>query len=291
MASTPRELPTPSEIVAREGAQRRVAVLTAVTSAIIVAIAVLIEQLINADGVPKADRAADLIETLNAQATGTDFPASFWTAYAKFQVDHAAQTIAVASLRGVALLLLVPIVLFLFRGVRDRGGNLARWLDTLVVVCIVTVAFLTVAEGVLQVQAFKAAEPAFVPAVVLDEFGNSDLLVASSIRGLLSFGIGIPLAFAALQAMRLGLLPRLLGFMGVLVGILFVITIDPSGLIRAIWFAAVAWGISGRLPSGLAPAWETGVATPLEPRQPPAPREPKGKGPKGKSKGTTKLTK
>ena len=281
MAATPRELPSPEAILERENAQRRVAVLTAVAAAIFTAIAVLVEQLINAAGPPKADKAADLVETLNAQATGTDFPASFWSAYAKFQVDHATETTIVAGLRGLALLLLVPIVLFLFRGTRDRGGSLARWLDPLVVTCLVMVAFLTIAEGVLQVNAFEAAAPDYVPAVILDEFGNSDLLAATSVRGFLSIGIGIPVALAALQALRLGLLPRILGFMGVLVGLLFVIVLDPSGLIRAFWFAAVAWTISGRLPSGPTAAWETGVAAPPAPRQPPAPREPKAKKAKG----------
>lgn len=288
MAATPRELPSADEIIVRENAQRRVAVMTAVVAAILTAVAVLVEQMINAAGPPKADKAADLIETLNAQATNTDYPASFWTAYAKFQVDHGTETIIVAGLRGLALLLLVPIVLFLFRGVRDRGGSLARWLDPVVVSCLVMVAFLTIAEGVLQVRAFEAASPEYIPAVILDEFGSSDLLAATSIRGFLSIGIGIPVALAALQALRLGLLPRILGFMGVLVGLLFVIQLDPSGLIRAFWFAAVAWTISGRLPSGPSAAWETGVAAPPEPRQPPAPREPKGKKGKGDKPKLTK---
>lgn len=280
MAATPRELPSPEAILERENAQRRVAVLTAVASAIVTAIAVIVEQTINAAGPPKADQAADLVETLNAQATGADFPASFWTAYAKFQVDHATQTVIVSSLRGIALLLLVPIVMFLFRGVRDRGGSLARWLEPLAVICLVTVAFLTVAEGVLQVQAFKAASPEYLPARILDEFGSSDLLAATSIRGFLSIGIGVPVALASIQALRLGLLPRLLGFMGVLVGLLFVIVLDPSGLIRAIWFALVAWTIAGRLPSGPVEAWVKGIAVAPAPRQPAAPREPKGKKPK-----------
>lgn len=281
MAATPRELPSPEAILDRENAQRRVAVLTAVASAIVTALAVIVEQLINAAGPPKADKAADLIETLNAQATGAEFPTSFWTAYAKFQVDHANETILVAGLRGIALFLLIPIVLFLFRGARDRGGSLARWLDPLVITCLAMAAFLTIAEGVLQVQAFKAASPEYVPAAILDEFGSSDLLAATSIRGFLSIGIGIPIALASIQALRLGLLPRILGFMGVLVGLLFVIVIDPSGLIRAIWFALVAWTIAGRLPSGPVEAWVTGKAVAPAPRQPPAPREPKGKTSKG----------
>ena len=271
MAATPRPLPTPDEVLAREAAQKTVAIRTAVAATILTALAAIVDQLAAGDGIPKADKAADLVETLNAKATGTDFPASFWTAYAQFRVDHGWETILANGLRGLSLILLVPMMLLLLRGARERGGTLGKWLEPLSVVALLGLGIAAFVHEVLEVSAFRGTGPAYVPQEVFDAVGSSTMLTVSSLRGILSLVIALPIALVSMQAMRVGLLPRVLGFMGVLVGLLFVLPYDTTGLLRAIWFAAVAWAVAGRLSGGLAPACPqlrpVGISQQLAPRR------------------------
>ena len=296
MPTTPKApaLPSPSEILERENSQRRVAIVGALIAAVLVAIAVVIEQII-AGKAPTGESAVDLIEAVTSQATGKAFPPSFWTEYAQFKVDHAPESIAIATLRGVGILLLLPIVLFLLRAARERGGTLKPWLEPVAGICIVVVGVLMAVEGVLDAEAYRASGPDYMPTVVVENARNQELVIATFIRGIVSFGIGVPVAFAALQAMRMGLLSRVLGFMGVLVGIVFIIPLDSSGLIRAFWFAAVAGTIAGKIAPSLSPGWKTGTAVAPEPRLPPPPRGAKaakgGKGGAGKGKPEKKTLK
>lgn len=291
MASTPRALPSPDEILAREATQKRLAIITAVASAVLTALSAILDQVTNA-GVPKATSAADLVETLNATATGSDFPASFWTAYAQFRIDHGAMTILTNTMRGAAFILLIPMMLLLLRGARERGGTLAKWLEPLVVSALTILGVAIFVHEIMEVQAFRGTAPGLVPQDILDAVSNTDVLALSSLIGIVSLAVALPVSLVAIQSMRVGLLPRVLGFMGVLVGLLFVLNVDKSGLLRAGWFAAVAWVVAGRLAPSLAPAWQTGTAVLPEPRQPPPPKAPKGgKGKGAKGEQPPKLTK
>lgn len=289
MARTPNALPSPEAILAREVPQRKPAAYAAVAATLLTAIAVIVDQLISADGIPKSSQATDLVEAFNAQLSGTPFPASFWSAYAQFKIDHAAATILVAVLRGAALVLLVPITLLLLRGARERGGQLGKFLEPVAVAGLIGAGITTAVAGIAEVQAFKAAQPALLPHDVLESLNGSTLLTINSIRGLCTLIVAVPVALGAIQALRVGLLPRIIGFMGVAVGMLFVIPYDQTGLLRAFWFAVVAWIAMGRFSGGLPEAWATGKAVVAGPRLPPEPRTPKApKGPKGKGGTLTK---
>ena len=291
MASTPRALPSADEVLAREAAQKRTAIWTAVASAILTALTAIIEQVANS-GVPTATSAADLVETLDATATGTDMPASFWSVYAQFRIDHGAVTILANTMRGAAFVLLIPMMLFLLRGARERGGTLGKWLEPLVVVALTSLGVAIFVHEILEVQAFRGTSPEFIPQEILDAVSNTDVLALSSLIGIVSLAAALPVSLVAIQGMRLGMLPRVLGFMGVLVGLLWVLNVDRSGLLRAGWFAAVAWVVAGRLAPDLAPAWKTGTAVQPEPRQPPPPKAKGGKNAKGgKADKPPKLTK
>ena len=72
----------------------------------------------------------------------------------------------------------------------------------------------------------------------------------------------------ALSAMRVGLIPRIVGYAGVLSGALFIIGIPViTPVIQGFWLAATAVLLARRWPSGDPPAWESGVAVPWPPTQ------------------------
>jgi hypothetical protein len=71
-----------------------------------------------------------------------------------------------------------------------------------------------------------------------------------------------------LNAMRVGLLTRFMGILGIIVGVLFVVPLAPGPpVVQSFWLAALAALFAGRWPSGIPPAWITGRAVPWPSQQ------------------------
>jgi hypothetical protein len=78
--------------------------------------------------------------------------------------------------------------------------------------------------------------------------------------GLLLVAVGY--VMVSLNAMRVGLLTRFLGYLGIIAGVLTIIPIVPIPIVAAYWLLALAYLFSGRWPSGVPPAWASGRAEP-----------------------------
>ena len=74
--------------------------------------------------------------------------------------------------------------------------------------------------------------------------------------GLLLLAVGFTLT--SLNAMRVGLLTRFLGYLGIIAAVLTIIPLVPIPIVEAYWLLALAYLLSGRWPSGVPPAWSTG---------------------------------
>jgi len=88
----------------------------------------------------------------------------------------------------------------------------------------------------------------------------------------LGLGAQLALGFAfviiCLNAMRVGLLTRFMGVLGIIVGVLFVVPLAPGPpVVQSFWLAALAALFAGRWPSGIPPAWITGQAVPWPSQQ------------------------
>jgi F0F1-type ATP synthase membrane subunit c/vacuolar-type H+-ATPase subunit K len=81
------------------------------------------------------------------------------------------------------------------------------------------------------------------------------------------FLLAIALVLVSLNAMRVGLLTRFLGYLGIIGGVLTIIPLVPIPIVEAYWLLALAYLLSGRWPSGVPPAWSSGRAEPWPPRQ------------------------
>jgi hypothetical protein len=87
------------------------------------------------------------------------------------------------------------------------------------------------------------------------------VLVAGQIAnylGLLLLAVSIVLI--SLNAMRVGLLTRFLGYLGIIAGVLTIIPLVPIPIVEAYFLLALAYLLSGRWPSGVPPAWSSGRA-------------------------------
>jgi hypothetical protein len=98
--------------------------------------------------------------------------------------------------------------------------------------------------------------------------GRSSLVIPQIANYLGLFLVAIALVLVSLNAMRVGLLTRFLGYLGIIGGVLTIIPLVPIPIVEAYWLLAVAYLLSGRWPNGVPPAWSTGRAEPWPPRQP-----------------------
>ena len=107
-------------------------------------------------------------------------------------------------------------------------------------------------------QTSDAAQDALAPAAA--QAGQVLLLVGT-------FAFALAIVFVSLNAMRAGLLTRFLGVLGVIVGVIWVLPLDPLGLVRSLWLIFIGLLIANRVPGGAPPAWSTGRAEPWPTQQ------------------------
>jgi hypothetical protein len=70
--------------------------------------------------------------------------------------------------------------------------------------------------------------------------------------------LAVSFVMVSLNAMRVGLLTRFLGFLGIIGGVLTLFVITPVPIVQFYWLAAIAYLFTGRWPSGVPPSWRTG---------------------------------
>jgi Domain of unknown function (DUF4386) len=92
--------------------------------------------------------------------------------------------------------------------------------------------------------------------------GGGVLLVLQIGAQLGSLLLAVAVVLTALQAMRVGLLPRPLGYVGIFAGALILFPIIVVPVVQMGWLLAVGYLFTGRWPSGVPPAWRTGKAEP-----------------------------
>ncbi|HWC87293.1 MAG TPA: hypothetical protein VG388_12205 [Solirubrobacteraceae bacterium] len=117
------------------------------------------------------------------------------------------------------------------------------------VIAVVSHNFVTSGQQTYSEAHHLTSSPAVLALPTIAFFG--DLLIA------------IALVTISLNAMRAGLLPRLMGYLGIFVGVLFLFPIgSPVPVIQAGWMCALAYLFYGRWPNAYPPAWEKGESVP-----------------------------
>jgi hypothetical protein len=75
--------------------------------------------------------------------------------------------------------------------------------------------------------------------------------------------LAVAFVLISLSAMRVGLLTRFMGYLGIFTGVLVLFPIgSPVPVVEGFWLFAVAYLFSGRWPTGVPPAWRSGRAEP-----------------------------
>jgi hypothetical protein len=92
--------------------------------------------------------------------------------------------------------------------------------------------------------------------------GGGILLALQIGQQLGSLLLALAVVLISLQAMRVGLLTRPLGYVGIFAGALILFPIIVIPVVQMGWLLSIGYLLTGRWPGGVPPAWQTGSAEP-----------------------------
>jgi hypothetical protein len=260
---------TPEETLAWEAERRPRAAVAAFAAAGLT----ILGGLFTTIGLPGAhdfdNRILTVVDTMSRTANGQPIPGGRISAYAVHVGNHPTLPILGAVLYGLGSLLLFFPIAFLFRAVRARRPNFTQ--AALVLAAIGAVAF-GIGRAVAEVARYVGATGFVDSADKSNSAANDALSPSAAVVGQVvwqvgALAIGFAFVLIALNAMRVGLLTRFMGVLGIIVGATFVLPLDQQGIIRVFWMASLGLLILGRWPQGVPKAWATGEAEPWPTQQ------------------------
>jgi hypothetical protein len=184
----------------------------------------------------------------------------------RFFDDHAAALIASSTVRAVGFLLLIFAIVHLYRATKARKPEIASVQLVVGIFGAVAFAIGSIGQGIaLANEAADFVTRHFPSTQAANDAANDvatkPLPLAMSVT---AFAGTIALSFwfviGSLNAMRVGLLTRFMGVLGIIVGPGFIFGFAPP--VMVLWLIGVGILFLGHWPQGLPPAWERGKAIP-----------------------------
>jgi hypothetical protein len=188
--------------------------------------------------------------------------------------QHRAAQMISSILQAIGVGLLAAPLYYLFRAARERSDAVRGQLVGVVVAAPLFLAALAILSGLSTLSAATTFVNDDVPRLLArgvalgSERANdvaADAITEAPLRPLAAgFGLGgqlgfvIAMFYTCLHAMRTGLLPRFWGSLGMALGAVSFIFFQFALL----WFVYLGVLLTGRVPGGRPPAWETGEAVP-----------------------------
>ena len=262
---------TPDEILAEEAAGRQRAGFAALGAALLTILGVILTPLGQPSTSKFDDKIVTVVDAMGHTANGQPIPPGRISAFAVDVGQHPVVPIVGAILYGLGSLAIFFAIAYLFRATRARRPGMPQ--IALILAAVGSVGF-GVGRAVSEVARYLGAH-SFVDAVDKTNSAASDALsptatlVGQLIWETCALALGFGIAIISLNAMRVGLLTRFMGVLGVIVGVAVapILPIDQQGIIRVFWLAALGMLFLGRLPSGTPKAWATGQAEPWPSQQ------------------------
>ncbi len=179
------------------------------------------------------------------------------TANKRFPLDLIAAIInAVASI-GIAWTLV-----FLYRATKARNAEVRPFIRWLAIVG----GGLSALAGVIYavIVAVKVHQFATTGSQTYDQAthltSGAGLLVLQLAGQLAALIVAVSFVLVCMQAMRVGLLTKFMGYLGMFAGALVLFQITQIPVVQLFWLVAMGYLISGRWPTGIPAAWRTGRA-------------------------------
>jgi hypothetical protein len=200
-----------------------------------------------------------------SQAVTADIPKDDTPAELRFFDRHAGELIASSALRSIAVLLLAVAAVHLYRATRQRKPDL----NPVVLVVGMFGPFALAVGGLVHDIYFADAAADFTGREVQTEEVADDLsrgpvrTLGVSLIAAGTVGLAFWFVMGSLNAMRVGLLTRFMGMLGIVIGPALLI-LPPALVVMALWALALGVLFLGFWPGGLPPAWERGEAVPWQ---------------------------
>jgi hypothetical protein len=262
---------TPEEILEEEAAGRQRAGFAALGASLLTILGVILTTVGQPGASEFDDKIVTVIDAMGRTAAGETIPPGRLSAFAVKVGEHPVVPIAGAILYGLGSLAIFFAMAYLFRATRARRPAMPQF--ALILAAVGAVGF-GIGRAVAEVARYISAHD-FVSATDQSNSAASDALspgatlVGQLIWETSALALGFGIAIISLNAMRVGLLTRFMGILGVIVGVAVapILPIDQQGIIRVFWLAALGLLFLGRLPSGVPKAWTTGQAEPWPSQQ------------------------
>jgi hypothetical protein len=257
---------TPEETLAEEARRRTKAGATAIAAGVLTlgGSAILL-------AATRDFPSAGLIEALRGRLGARPAPGTGVLARkVLFFDDHAALSIASQVIPALATAVVGIALTFLYRSTKARNPQMSMF----AVGATIAGAVLVLAPALVAAVSLTLDAHAFAGAADQSERAAREVLDASlrsATRYLQVFGtasIGLGFLLTAINAMRVGLLTRFMGVLGIIVGALFIVPLEGQlPFVKIFWLFALGALFLGRWPGGLPPAWVTGEAQPWPTQQ------------------------
>jgi hypothetical protein len=178
--------------------------------------------------------------------------------------DKHASTLLVSAVIGLVALLLLAVVLFyLYRASRYRRPEIPGFIAPLIIIAPICLgAGLLAAHFDLKHIAhdYVSSGPRTDARAKHMLENTSPVVTALNLAG--GLGVALSLVLTNVNAMRVGLVGRFLGIVGVIVGALQVLPLLPQFVLEMFWLGALGLAFLDRWPGGRGPAWDSGEAIP-----------------------------
>jgi hypothetical protein len=211
-----------------------------------------------------------VIDALREQLSPNPPAVSLKVDQALFYDRHAVTIILVSVLLAIAAGLMGLTLTHLYRSIKPRRPEFpkAALIAAVAGAVLVAVSELTLAISVVVKSHELAGMAHPTSAAARDALLPPTALVAGILRQLGVFSLGFAFVLMSLNAMRVGLLTRFMGVLGIIVGGLFIIPLGASlPIVQAFWLIAIGCLFLGYWPPGIPPAWVTGEAQPWPSQQ------------------------
>jgi hypothetical protein len=194
-------------------------------------------------------------------------PVSPRTAEVKFISHHAFPLIAGSALAAVAIGTLTLVLLLLADAVRFRRPESWSAARPLVLFGGVALAIVSLAHqviGAISTHSFAVGHDFSKHAVENALTKGTANVTAQYLDLLAGLALAAGMIAVLLNSIRVGLVPRWMGLLGVFAGVLVFLPIGGATLevVPAFWLVAAGLLLQRRWPSGDPPAWDTGEARP-----------------------------
>jgi hypothetical protein len=256
------------ETLAYEAEQRPRVAAVALAGAVLTVAGNVMLTMLASGGPTESDGFISLPEALDARVAGREPEGpSLWVQRIDHWGDNAALLSVSSVLTSLAAVCLILTILFLYRATAARTEGVGRvpYYAALAALVLYPVPHLVreVAQWIGSANFQDAAVRNTQTAQ--DVLGASVVGIGSALELLGTFALAVAVVLISLNAMRIGVLTRFWGVLGILTGVLTVFQADQPGIVRAVWLIGVGLLIAGRIKAP--PAWETGRAEPWPTQQ------------------------